>query len=62
MKYSNSFGMCVPDRHYMVAREHTLDKVMEMIEKGLCLIISRPRQYGKTTFISELDQRGSGRS
>ena len=57
MKHFNTFGACVQNKHYMGLREHTLDKVLEMIEKGFYLIISRPRQYGKTTLLSEVGQR-----
>ena len=59
MKKFITNGACIQDKNYMVLREDTLKNIMNMIDEGSYLIISRPRQYGKTTLIAELYSRAS---
>ena len=54
MKKFNITGTCVPDIHYMVNIDRKVEKVIQMIEEGSYFVISRPRQYGKTTLLSAL--------
>lgn len=54
MKKFNITGTCVPHLHYMVNIENKVNKVLPLIEEGLYFVISRPRQYGKTTLLSFL--------
>lgn len=54
MKEFNITGTCIPHLHYMVDISNKLNKVIELIEKGKYFVISRPRQYGKTTMLSVL--------
>ena len=53
----NDTGVCVIDKHYMVDISDKLDEIMKLIEKGKYFTINRPRQYGKTTTINELEHR-----
>ena len=50
MKYFNTEGQCSPGIHYMVNLDQRLKVIKERyIERGCYFIISRGRQYGKTT-------------
>jgi hypothetical protein len=57
MKEFNVTGTCIPHLHYMVNIDHKVDQVLDLIEKGKYFVISRPRQYGKTSMIYTLEQR-----
>ena len=57
MKEFNITGTCIPHLHYMVDIGDKVEKVIELIEKGKYFVISRPRQYGKTTMIYALEQK-----
>ena len=48
-KEFNITGLCIPERHFMVDILHRLQKIHTMIEKGQYFVVSRPRQFGKTT-------------
>jgi hypothetical protein len=50
-------GTCIPHLHYMVNIDHKVEKVIELIDKGSYFVISRPRQYGKTSMIYALEQK-----
>ncbi len=56
MKF-NITGLCIPEKHYMVDMSVKLDAIMVMIEEGDYFVINRPRQYGKTTILSLLENR-----
>ena len=56
-KKFNITGICNPDVHYMMDNRAKLDKIMEMVESGEYFTIHRPRQYGKTTTLSFLQDR-----
>jgi AAA-like domain len=54
-KEFNTTGKCIPGLHYMADVSGKFDAVKEMIDKGRYFIINRPRQYGKTTIIRQLE-------
>lgn len=53
-KRFNTEGKCIAARHYMANVSKKLARALEMIEQGDYFIISRPRQYGKTTALFSL--------
>lgn len=55
-KRFNTTGVCVPRKHYMVDISDKLNKIEEMVHLGEYFIINRPRQYGKTTILSQLSK------
>lgn len=60
MKEFNIIGFCLPQQHYMVDTSKKLDKIIGLINKGLYFTINRPRQYGKTNTLYQLEQRLQG--
>jgi len=57
MKRFQITGTCIPKLHYMVDTTQKLDQTMKMIENKDYFTINRPRQYGKTTTLSQLEDR-----
>ncbi|MGE5342038.1 MAG: AAA family ATPase [Candidatus Omnitrophota bacterium] len=55
-KWFNDIGVCVPEQHYMVDISTKTRRIVNMIERGDYFVISRPRQYGKTTTIYMLNK------
>ena len=53
-KRFNSTGVCVSRKHYMVNISNKLSQIIELIDNEFYFTISKPRQYGKTTTLSEL--------
>lgn len=53
-KYFNIAADCKPQLHYMVNMESRLEKVKEYIARGEYFMVSRARQYGKTTMLRAL--------
>ena len=53
-KVFNVNGACRRDRHYMVDLGSRLEQVRRMVEDGEYFIISKARQYGKTTLLRAL--------
>lgn len=53
-KRFNSTGVCVPRKHYMVDIINKLKEIKELIDNEFYFTINKPRQYGKTTTLSEL--------
>ncbi len=53
-KKFNDTGLCVPNKHYMVDTTYQLKETITLIEEGEYFIINRPRQFGKTTIMSQL--------
>lgn len=49
MKYFNTAGPCVPERHYMLPPEPRLPEAGRLIERGMYFVVHAPRQTGKTT-------------
>jgi len=55
MKYFNITGTCIPEKHYMVDTSKKMEQILKMIERRDYFVINRPRQYGKTTTLSQLE-------
>ncbi len=55
-KYFNVTGTCYPKRHYMVDLTERLEKIKKLVDRGEYFVISRARQYGKTTTLKALEQ------
>ncbi|MFQ8890862.1 MAG: AAA-like domain-containing protein [Clostridium sp.] len=55
MKEFNTTGLCNPQKHYMVDTSKKLKNIIALIEKEKYFIINRPRQYGKTTVLTALE-------
>ena len=53
-KRFNTTGTCHADEHYMMDDSRRFNGIMEMVEHGDYFVISRPRQYGKTTMLFAL--------
>ncbi|SFB42571.1 AAA family ATPase [Clostridium frigidicarnis] len=53
-KRFNTTGVCVTRKHYMVDIANKLKEIKELIDNEFYFTINRPRQYGKTTTLSEL--------
>lgn len=60
-KKFNVTGVCIPEKHYMADISTKLNIVIaQYIEKGSYFVISRARQYGKTTMLYLLSRRLRG--
>jgi hypothetical protein len=55
-KYFNVTGTCYSKRHYMVDLTERLEKIKKLVDRGEYFVISRARQYGKTTTLKALEQ------
>ena len=55
MKRFNTTGLCNPKKHYMVNISEKLEKIKALIENEEYFVINRPRQYGKTTTLTALE-------
>ncbi|MGL5574537.1 MAG: AAA-like domain-containing protein, partial [Sarcina sp.] len=53
-KVFNTTGVCNPKKHYLVDISNKLRKIEELVENEFYFVITRPRQYGKTTTLSQL--------
>lgn len=60
-KRFNTTGTCIKQKHYMVNIDKKLNVVEAMVNRGDYFVINRPRQYGKTTLISQLANKISSR-
>lgn len=56
-KEFNTTGVCIPDMHYMVKIDKKLNNILNLIEKRKYFTINRPRQFGKTTTLNELENK-----
>jgi hypothetical protein len=54
-KRFNITGVCFPEQHYMADSSAKYASMLEMIEQGDYFTINRPRQYGKTTALFQLE-------
>jgi AAA domain len=54
LRYFNTAGPCVPERHYMLPPEPRLPEARPLIERGLYFAVHAPRQTGKTTTLRAL--------
>ncbi len=55
-KRFNINGVCYPDRHYMVDLSGRLQEIRALVDNGDYFVISRARQYGKTTMLRALEE------
>ena len=55
-KIFNTTGLCVRDKHYMVNIDKKLRSIIRLIQRENYFVINRPRQYGKTTTLNELEK------
>jgi hypothetical protein len=53
----NVTGSCNPDLHYMVDVSAKFADISKLVARGKYFIINRPRQYGKTTMMFQLQRR-----
>jgi hypothetical protein len=54
VRYFNTAGPCVPERHYMLPPEDRLPEARPLIERGFYFVVHAPRQTGKTTTMTAL--------
>jgi hypothetical protein len=57
MKRFNITGVCISHTDFMVDISKKIDEIESMVDRGEYFIINRPRQYGKTTVLSQLSKR-----
>jgi len=55
MKKFNIVGTCIPKENYMVDTSKRLEQIYKMVENKDYFVINRPRQFGKTTTLSQLE-------
>ncbi len=56
MRKFNITAACNPNIHYMVDLSSRLSDIKDMIDDGQYFVISRARQYGKTTMLNALEK------
>ncbi|MFH0735448.1 MAG: AAA family ATPase [bacterium] len=56
-KYFNTSGVCIPSKNYMVNIENKINMILNPMENGEYLFISKPRQYGKTTTLALIENK-----
>jgi len=54
-KRFNSTGVCVSRKHYMVDISNKIKQIKKLINNEFYFTINRPRQYGKTTTLNEIN-------
>ncbi|MFT8348756.1 AAA family ATPase [Clostridium saccharoperbutylacetonicum] len=54
-KRFNSTGVYVSRKHYMVDISNKLEQIRKLIDNEFYFTINKPRQYGKTTTLNELE-------
>lgn len=52
----NTTGSCNKEKHYMVNINTKLKEIIRLVQRENYFVINRPRQYGKTTTLSELEK------
>ncbi|MCP5053334.1 MAG: AAA family ATPase, partial [bacterium] len=52
----NITGLCLPEKHFMADRSDRIKEVVRLAEKGKYFTINRPRQYGKTTVLFQVEK------
>ncbi len=55
-KAFNTTGLCNKEKHYMVNINNKLKEIVRLVQDEKYFVINRPRQYGKTTTLSELEK------
>lgn len=56
-KRFNSTGVCVSRKYYMVDISNKIEEIKKLIDNEFYFTINRPRQYGKTTTLNEINNR-----
>lgn len=56
-KYFNTTGLCVPELHYMVNIDNKINQIEKLINRGNYFSINKPRQFGKTTTLNEIERK-----
>jgi hypothetical protein len=54
VRYFNTAGPCVPQRHYLLPPEPRLPEARELVGEGMYFVVHAPRQTGKTTTLRAL--------
>ncbi|WP_433173527.1 hypothetical protein [Actinoallomurus sp. CA-150999] len=54
MKYFNTAGPCLADRHYLLPPQPRLPRARTLIDQGRFFVVRAPRQTGKTTTLAAL--------
>jgi AAA ATPase domain len=54
VRYFNTTGPCVPERHYMLPAAARLPEALPLIERSQYFVVHAPRQTGKTTTLNAL--------
>jgi hypothetical protein len=54
VRFFNTAGPCVPERHYMLPAEPRLPEARPLVERGMYFVVHAPRQTGKTTTLRAL--------
>jgi len=57
MRYFNTAGVCLPEKHYMLPPEARLPEARGLIDQWQYFIVHAPRQTGKTTTLLTLARR-----
>lgn len=57
MRFFNTSGACIPEKHYTVMRETLVAKGVQFVEQERFFTIFAPRQAGKTTYFQLLFRR-----
>ena len=52
----NTTGLCNKNKHYMVNINYKLREIIKLIQNDKYFVINRPRQFGKTTTLNELEK------
>ena len=55
MKKFKTTAICNPKKHYMVDISDKLEFIKKLVENEEYFVINRPRQYGKTTILTALE-------
>lgn len=56
-KRFNSTGVCVSRKYYMVDISKKIEQIKKLIDNEFYFTINRPRQYGKTTTLNEINNK-----
>jgi hypothetical protein len=54
VRFFNTAGPCLPDRHYMLPPEPRLPQARGLVDEGNYFVVHAPRQTGKTTTLGVL--------
>jgi hypothetical protein len=54
VRFFNTTGPCLPERHYLLPPEPRLPEARRLIDRGQFFVVHAPRQTGKTTTLASL--------